>query len=79
MADTITYAERVLAGGTVFLRRESLCHRWEISIFSRFSHFQPIGITGIRWDETLREHPVLHRTFATLEEAAEAVQQALGA
>jgi hypothetical protein len=77
MQDTATFAHRRVAGGDLYLRRASGNDLWEISRFDSFTRIQPVGNTGIAWTATLVGHAVLERTFATPEEAALAVQQAI--
>lgn len=66
-----TWAERHVAGGTLYLRRQSAAHRWEIANFFRDLNAPTALAEGVLRSESLQDHPSLRQTFATPEDAAE--------
>lgn len=70
-----TWAERHVAGGTLYLRRPSAAHRWEIANFFRELNAPTALAEGVLRSEGLQDHPSLHQTFATPEDAAEFIRR----
>jgi hypothetical protein len=70
-----TWAERKVAGGTLYLRRESAVHRWQITNFHRELNAPTALADGTLYSKSLRDHPSLHQTFATSEAAAEFIRR----
>ena len=79
MADTKTCANRIVAGGEVHLRKAPWGDRWEISSYGRVLNATTALMEGVlRWEQ-LKDHPILHQTYATPDDAAEAVRHLLAA
>ena len=70
-----TWAERQVAGGTLYLRRQSAAHGWEIANFFRELNAPTALADGVLRSERLRDHPSLHQTFATPEAAADFIRR----
>jgi hypothetical protein len=70
-----TWAERQVAGGTLYLRRQSAAHPWEIANFFRELNARTALADGVLYYTGLQDHPSLHQTFATPEEAAQFIRQ----
>ena len=81
MADRIeqltrtTWAERQVADGTLYLRRPSAAHHWEIANFCGELNAPTALAEGVLRSQSLRDHPSLHQTFITPEDAAEFIRQ----
>ncbi len=81
MADSIerltrtTWAERQVAAGTLYLRRPSAAHHWQIANFFRELNARTALADGVLSSASLPDHPSLHRTFATPEDAAEFIRR----
>lgn len=70
-----TWAERRVAGGTLYLRRRSAADRWEITNFFRELNAPTALADGVLYSTGLQNHPSLQQTFATPEDAAEFIQR----
>jgi hypothetical protein len=73
MKDSDTSAMRIVAGGELHLRRKSKHDRWEIVFFERVVNLATALSAGVLQSERLAGHHFEGQTFATPEEAAEAV------
>jgi hypothetical protein len=71
MADTKTWAMRIVAGWELYLRRAPWQERWEISLCERCLNPDTALTEGELRSARLSNHPILKRTFVTADEAAE--------
>jgi hypothetical protein len=70
-----TWAERQVAGGTLYLRRRSAADRWEITNFFQELNAPTALADGVLYSAGLQDHPSLHQTFATPEDAADIIRR----
>jgi hypothetical protein len=75
MADTDTHAFRIVAGGELYLRKAPDAQRWQITLFDRQLNPQAALMQRLLLSETLKDHPILHQTFATPDKAAKAIRK----
>lgn len=74
MADSKTFVKRIVAGGELHMRKAPLADRWEISYYWRMLNKPTARMEReLRWVE-LNDHPILHQSFATPDDDAEAVR-----
>jgi hypothetical protein len=78
VADTKTWARRIVEHGEAYFRRQSEDHRWEISAFHRDVDRTTALMRGPRWSRRLTLSDFEGRTFATPDEGADAIRQLLG-
>jgi hypothetical protein len=70
---------RIVAGWELFLRRAPWQDRWEFGLCERCLNVDTALIEGELRSARLSNHPILRRTFATADEAADEFRRLVAA
>ena len=79
MADTDTYAERQVAGGTLYMRKAPKGKLWRVGSYHRDLNVNTALLEGVLRSEQLADPRFLDRKFSSPDAAATALARFLSA